>query len=156
MKTQVLYVCTGNTCRSPMAAALLRAALPPSLAFWEVASAGLMAFSGREATPYVATVLKELRCSCGVDDHRTRPVTRALIEESALILPMASSHLEALRRLYPEAAPRMRLARSFDLSAKRPDIADPCGGTLDDYRACARMLKASIPGLIHFLKEYKV
>jgi len=101
-------ICTGNTCRSPMAEAILRSLLAPELAgVARVVSAGTGAAEGVPATPLATQVCAE----GGVDlkAHRSVLLTPALIRSSDLVLGMEPHHVENARRLAPDAASRIHL-----------------------------------------------
>ena len=150
MASQVLFVCTGNTCRSPMAEALLRAALPPG-ADWRVASAGVAASPGARASEYAIEAVAEL----GVDlsAHRSQPVTGQLVSVSAVIVAMTHQHAQALCERFPDIRGRVRLMRDFDPAAQpQSDVADPFCGSAADYRNCRDVLRRAIPGLLEHLQ----
>jgi len=147
----ILLVCTGNTCRSPMAAALARQMLADRLgiavdelgaAGLSVVSAGVMATAGAEATPEAVDALR----GRGIDlsSHRSQPLTPAMIDEADLILGMTGSHVRAVREMAPKAADRV--AR-LDESA---DIADPIGQNLSAYQDTAEQIARALE---HRLKE---
>ena len=151
MAHQVLFVCTGNTCRSPMAEALLRAALPDGSG-WRVTSAGTDTINGFGASSYAIDALAEK--GFDLKPHRSRLLTHELAGESAVIVAMTQHHAQQVGACFPGCRDRIHLMRSFDPAAPRQgDVCDPFGGTMADYRACCALLQKSIPGLLRFLDE---
>lgn len=137
--TVVLFVCTGNTCRSPMAETLFRAAAARKLGCAPdelpdhglcVISAGLAAMAGGPASPEAVQVMHER--GLDLSDHASQPISERLVQQADLILAMTRGHREALVRQWPSIAERVHL-----LCHDGSDVADPVGGTLELYRRCA-------------------
>lgn len=147
---QLLFVCTGNVCRSPMAEYLLRGRLG-SLPGWTVASAGLHAGPGMPASRFAVDVVRER----GIDmrGHRSRELDREQVDASALIVVMTAAHSDLIRALYPDAAERVFLLRSFDPAARHEDVEDPIGGSLEQYRRIRDQIEAALPELIAFAER---
>ena len=142
----VVVVCTGNTCRSPMAAALLRHRLAERLGCTVsdledrgvvVASAGLNAYGGGSAATEAIQTMSER----GVDlsDHVSQPLTDRLARHADIIFTMTRSHREMLLAQWPEAASRTHL-----LCIDGRDVTDPIGGSREIYAACAKQIDAAL------------
>jgi len=131
----VLVVCTANQCRSPMAEGLIRARLAAEgrQDRVSVASAGTWADDARSATPNAVATMAER----GIDiaDHRSSEIDAAQLDSADLVLVMTGGHREAIAAEFPDARDKTRLLSS--LAGREWDIADPVGGSLDDYRATA-------------------
>ncbi|MGQ9677696.1 MAG: arsenate reductase/protein-tyrosine-phosphatase family protein [bacterium] len=132
----VLVVCTGNSCRSPLAAALLAQACTGLPVI--VSSAGVAAPVGNPATQFTIAVGKEL----GVDltSHRARQVDRKMIEEADLILVMEQLQRRLISELVPGAEKKIRLLGGYPEREK--EIADPIGHSIEFYRSVALELKS--------------
>lgn len=137
---QILVVCTGNTCRSPLGEVLLRShlAATPSLAHVTVASAGTNAWSGTPASE--GSYLVALERGLDLSAHRATALTIDMVRRADLILTMGRSHATAVMAMGGAGKTHTVVeyaGRGADLPA---DVADPIGGEVEDYRYTADML----------------
>jgi glycine hydroxymethyltransferase len=154
MKT-VLFICTGNVCRSPMAEALFRRAVAGRGEFL-VLSAGLGAGDGQPPTAHSVTAMKEL--GIDISGQRSRMLTTDLVREADYIFGMTHSHVDAIALLYPPAAEKTFLLREFDdtLEAFEKDIPDPIGGAYVVYEHCRDQIEQGIASLLKFMEQHEI
>jgi protein-tyrosine phosphatase len=128
-----LFICTGNTCRSPMAEGALRVLLKErGMENIEVMSAGTVAPPGCSATHYAREAAKTWNAD--ISNHHSRPMASELLEEADLILVMTSSHYRDIMAMCPEAEEKTFLIRKFpEPGGYGEGIEDPIGGSLDMY-----------------------
>ena len=139
---RILFVCTGNTCRSPIAEALTRhVAVERGLAHFIVESAGTNAEEGRPASD--AAVLVALERELDLTGHRARQLTPELVEGADLILVMGPHHQERVEALGGGGKTHLLKAYSSRGADERP-INDPFGGDLGVYRATVDELETDI------------
>lgn len=144
----LLFVCTGNICRSPMAEYMMRKRLGPDSG-WKVMSAGVSALEGAPATPAAVTALREIGVNGG--GHRSRPLDRELVDAASVIVVMTAAHRERVESLYPDAKEKTFVLRSFDPTAGAVDIDDPIGMPGAVYAECRDSIESALPGLQEFL-----
>lgn len=141
----VLFVCTGNSCRSVMAEYLLRKKLADlGRSDVEVYSAGIMRGQGQPASLETMELLKQE----GVDAfrHRSRSVTRQLLNKADLVLVMERLHESHLLQMAPQIRNRLYLLREFADSRpdERLDIPDPIGKSIEYYRQTFSLIKQAV------------
>jgi glycine hydroxymethyltransferase len=150
MKT-ILFICTGNICRSPMAEGLMRHALNGTNV--RVLSAGVGAGHGQPPSGHSVRALQEWGIDIG--HQRSQPLTAELVAQADLILGMTQNHVEAVLMMYPEAAEKVHRLRDFDpqLDDYDRDICDPIGGSYEVYLACRDQIKAGIDTMLKTLES---
>ncbi len=133
-KYTIMFVCSGNTCRSPMAAGALQVLLEKKRPRkFEIISSGTGAASGFPATEYAVEASKIWECD--ISGHQSQPVTDELINNSDLILAMTPTHLRELMRVKPDAKDKYFLLKNFpDPSPDGDGVEDPIGMPLDYYK----------------------
>jgi len=148
MKT-ILFVCTGNTCRSPMAEEIFRLRMGED-SDWDSASAGLFAGMGSPASTNSVNVLEEINLN--LRSHQSQPLTAELIKAANLIVTMTAQHRHHILESFPEVENRVCLLKSFGTSKVPADISDPFGGSLEIYRKTRDEIDRALSDLILFIR----
>jgi len=146
----VLFVCTGNTCRSPLAEAICKRLLADRLGCdpaeleargYVVRSAGVSAYPDDPAAPPAVEVAREH--GADLSAHRSRPVDPELLAGATHVVAMTRGHAVALAMRFPGIGPEPDL-----LCGPDDDLGDPIGGDLELYRACARVIRGHLERLL--------
>lgn len=150
----VLFVCTGNTCRSPLAEALLRRMLEErQVEGITVASAGTGAWAGAPASE--GSYLVALEDGVDLSAHRAQPLTPELAASSDLILTMARSHRQRLSELgFGDRT--FLLGEYAGRSGTAAEVDDPYGGSVTDYRDTYGQLKALLGSVVERLARERI
>jgi protein-tyrosine phosphatase len=150
----IVFVCTGNTCRSPLSEALFKKQLAdrlgcppealPQRGFF-VLSAGLAAMMGGGAAAEAVAVAREF--GADLSGHASRPLSADLAAQADYLIAMTRGHLLALAAQFPRSGVRPRL-----LSPEGDDVADPIGCEEPVYRECARQVWRHLEALVNELQ----
>ena len=141
---RLLFVCTGNTCRSPMAEGFARTLLAQRLAGtpeefgFTIRSTGVFAGGGSPPSDHAVSALREL--DIDIAGHRSRPAIPEEIGTADRVYCMTASHVDSLTLALPPGKARHVVL----LDPDGRDLPDPIGGSLADYRACAASNRTSI------------
>lgn len=139
----IIFVCTGNTCRSPMAAALCEGlARERGMTDLIAESRGLAAAPGDPASPHAAEALSEV--GLDLSAHRSRQADPAELAGADLVICMTRSH-----RIILEGAG----IPAGKIRVLGVGIPDPFGGSLEDYRACRDAIAAALPAVLDELGD---
>ncbi|HEY5298496.1 MAG TPA: ribose 5-phosphate isomerase B [Verrucomicrobiae bacterium] len=154
MKT-ILFICTGNVCRSPMAEGIFRQAMKGRGEF-RILSAGLGAMDGQPPSPHSVTALKEI--GIDISGQRSRALTVDLVRQADFIFGMTHSHVDTITLLYPPAAEKTFLLREFDdtLEPFEKDIPDPIGCSYDVYMQARDQIEQGIASLLKFMEQHEI
>jgi len=150
----IIFVCTGNTCRSPMAEYLLKHALQNEeapLSEVQVLSAGIAAGDGFPPSHNSVAAMENVGIDIG--EHLTRHASPELLDQADLVLGMTLSHLYPLEEILgDDAEGKLHLMRDFIDDSDDPEIPDPFGMNIAAYEYARDSMVEAIPGILKFLK----
>jgi len=150
-KKKVLFVCTGNTCRSPMAEGVFRDAVKEREDIEVLGSAGVAAYPGDQMSYDTAVVLHERGIE--MDDFTSQPVNEELLKSATHVFAMTRGHLQMLVGAFPEHKEKCHLVCDFvEFNGRKGvDVPDPIGMGAPAYQQVAAVLDRAIPGLIEHI-----
>lgn len=162
---KIIFICTGNTCRSPMAMAFFNgfACLEPPEFGYEAGSAGLAVSKDAPPSENAVLAMKD-PWSINISDHRSHLLSQAEVSEAALLLTMTLSHKHYILSMFPGAYQKVYTLKEYAYGkpgsmengnsiAVTADIADPFGGSLWAYKLCAAEIGQAIEKLVEKLKN---
>ena len=151
---QILFICTGNTCRSPMCEGYFRSLCEKARRNdVSVVSAGVMADFNSAPSPNAVRTMERL--GIDISGLRSMPLTPELLKKSDVIITMTPSHAQRIEAVMPEA-----LSKTFNLmqfsSDGPPAVDDPFGGNESDYEECFRQMKEALDNLFLDMDKFKL
>ena len=148
---RVLFVCTGNTCRSPMAEALLKEISEERNLEIQVDSAGVFAPEGQAASLNAVEVVGNV----DIQEHKSKMLTKELMDWAELVLVMTKSHLSMVENMYPEEKEKTHLLLDYTEYVEK-DVSDPYGGSLEEYERVKLQLEGAIFALLEKIDEEEI
>lgn len=142
----ILFVCTGNTCRSPIAEALLKAR---NLENVEVRSAGIYALDGGNMSKNGQLVLENASISI---IHKSTSLNKKIVDWADLILTMTDSHKQTILQIFPHTKSKVYMYKEFVTPQNVQDVSDPYGGDLRTYENTFQELNALTEELVKKLQ----
>ena len=147
----ILFVCTGTTCRSPMAEGLLKAKLGEEEQI-KISSAGVSAMPGQPASRETQAIL--VRKNAIIEGFKSRQVDEEIISGSDIIVAMTESHAGVIRHYFPDS--EVQLICNFidpEEGLAGEDLPDPYGMSHEAYEEVAEVIELALPGILNQLKK---
>jgi len=149
----ILFVCTANITRSPVAEMMFRQLVEKAGEIWEVDSAGINSIRGVPPEQIISNEM--LQRKIPIYNHRSQPVTQKLLEKYYWIIVMEENHRQEILKIDETAADRLFLFR--ELSSNKPlenlDMPDPTGREVDDYQELFDILDDEMPRLFNIMRD---
>lgn len=144
---KVLFVCTANICRSPMAAAIFNALAEDEAMLARAESAGVAALSGEPIAPNAEAALREIGIPCG--DHQARQADKTLLGKADLVLTMGPRHTAKLHQLSGELSTEVHTLTEYATGTpSNEEISDPYGSAMIAYRASVQQLLGFVSSVV--------
>lgn len=151
----IVFVCTANICRSVMSEGILKKLFREHKLQKKVTveSAGTDAFPGMNTNNFTKEVCKEH--GIDVSQHRSRQLTKSMLEEAVLVICLAENHHEVIHRAYPEFRRKVVLLKEFGQRQppKNLSVADPIGAPKERYAACFKEIEGELKRIFPLLEK---
>lgn len=148
----VLMVCTGNICRSPMASVFLTQMLTNDLKNKvSVTSAGTHAIYGYPAEPFACQAAEYF--GCRLEQHRSQTLSKEMVKDAGLVLVMEPRQVGMIKNAFLFGKVPVKLLSDFDPNRQLKEITDPYGKSLDDYLKCASDIVTCLEIVILYLRR---
>lgn len=147
----IVFVCTGNTCRSPMAEGLFKFLVQQHADFpYKILSAGISAWAGEPASPHAVEALREW--DIDISQHQSQPLTQSLLDRTFALFCMTHGH-HAVVSVTFDLPPHCMLLRSLIPHVKDLEVVDPYGQNLDMYRLTRDHIQVALPHILHYVVD---
>jgi protein-tyrosine phosphatase len=148
----ILFVCTANVCRSPMAEAIFNALAEERNLPWRAKSAGVAALEGEDTTSNARAALEEV--GIHPEEHSARQVSEAMLKAAELVLVMSPQHVRALHRGFGHLSDKVYTLPEYAISASAEEgIPDPYGHSMTTFRTSVRELLGYVEEVVGQLER---